>query len=307
MKRQLLILNFQDFQHRILQLQIWEVDFITNEHKHLNRSIRSGGSRRGVGSKQRLAHKEAKKLGLTTLASGQTLQGTGWSVRRSTELSWPVGLCQEYPWLQELFDGCSGTSEHNSVRHEHVKRPRDHWPLLSIDLTTRDVTRWKMAWSAFCAIEDNPNDSQELDRLLYKENLLVRRCKDWPYDTGFFESSIGLVFSAVSFIYGGLHALAWSVNFDSLTERLLWRISACVVMGGVPAFHVLIRLDYIRHRRDLFGRFGNILAIVGFILISSAYVLARAYLVVECFINLFRLPVGVYDVPSWSAYFPHIS
>lgn len=37
------------------------------------------------------------------------------------------------------------------------------------------------------------------------------------------------------------------------------------------------------------------------------YVLARAYLIVECFVALSNSPVGIYDVPAWSSYFPHIS
>ena len=37
------------------------------------------------------------------------------------------------------------------------------------------------------------------------------------------------------------------------------------------------------------------------------YILARAYLVVECFINVFHLPAGVFKTPEWSTYFPHIS
>ena len=37
---------------------------------------------------------------------------------------------------------------------------------------------------------------------------------------------------------------------------------------------------------------------LAFLALTLAYILARAYLAVECFINLSHLPVGVYDVPS---------
>ena len=37
-----------------------------------------------------------------------------------------------------------------------------------------------------------------------------------------------------------------------------------------------------------------------------AYVLARACLVVECFINVFHLPAGVFDTPEWSTDSPHM-
>ena len=40
---------------------------------------------------------------------------------------------------------------------------------------------------------------------------------------------------------------------------------------------------------------------------NLVYVVARVYLVVECFINLAYLHDSVYEMPSWSQYFPHIS
>ena len=42
-------------------------------------------------------------------------------------------------------------------------------------------------------------------------------------------------------------------------------------------------------------------------IVLPAYILARAYLAVECFINLSHLPAGVCNVPRWAAYFLHIS
>jgi hypothetical protein len=44
-------------------------------------------------------------------------------------------------------------------------------------------------------------------------------------------------------------------------------------------------------------------AIVGFI---PLYVISRTYIVVESFITLFYVPDGVFDMPTWSEYFPHI-
>jgi hypothetical protein len=39
----------------------------------------------------------------------------------------------------------------------------------------------------------------------------------------------------------------------------------------------------------------------------GAYMWARVYLVVESFISLGHSPAGVYDLPSWSSYVPHIT
>jgi hypothetical protein len=46
------------------------------------------------------------------------------------------------------------------------------------------------------------------------------------------------------------------------------------------------------------------LAVCAFIIF---YILARAYLVVECFINVAHLPGGAYQRPQWSQYVPQIA
>lgn len=174
--------------------------------------------------------------------------------------------------------------------------------LPSLDLTPRDVTRWKMAW----------REIQNHSNIIYP-GLFIERCKDWPEIEDMLKLPIALTFSATALIYGGLHALAWHAYFKSPTEQLLWRISACIVMGGMPLIllaakfkHTLLKSFYFFTKfihRDLY----DYLYLSLVLLLFSAYVLARAYLVVECFINLAHLPAEVYDVPSWASYFPHIS
>ena len=46
-----------------------------------------------------------------------------------------------------------------------------------------------------------------------------------------------------------------------------------------------------------------------FFVISMAlfYVVARLYLVVNCFVNLAPLLDKVFELPNWSHYFPHIA
>ena len=177
--------------------------------------------------------------------------------------------------------------------------------LPNINLTYRDVTRWKMAWRV--VREHYPST-----------DLVVRRPRDWPSSRSLDEFSVQFGFSAAAMIYGGLHLLAWHAHFNSATEQLLWRISAALVMGGLPVGFVRIHLvDWIYYVRDkledryvLVYYISEILYYVSVVLtpiLMLAYILARAYLVVECFINLSHLPAGAYDVPGWSAYFPHIS
>ena len=190
-------------------------------------------------------------------------------------------------------------------------------PLPPISLTTKDVTRYKMAWRAlkfawapkrfFCEGRCHNESFRNTKR---NPLTFVQRCSDRPFRHDL-TLPIRLGFITAGFIYGGLHAMAWFAHFESSTQQLLWRISACVVMGGFPVcFVLLVYLEsispHISHRLHLHDISLWSWSIAS-ALIGLAYVLARVYLVVECFINLSHLPAGVYEVPSWASYFPHIS
>ena len=232
--------------------------------------------------RQEIGLSRDNEAGSTTLIPGQTLQGTGFKALDGRDLA----------------------------RNFYIKDTGGHLPPLS--LTTEDVTRYKMAWRAFEFNEGYTNDqplmppdSAALSWSLYIPAALVQRCRDFPSMVGIDEVPIALGFTMAGLIYGGLHALAWFAHFESSTQQLLWRISACVVMGGFPVFWVLREFD---DRIDVYVA-GILLWVSNsaLALVALAYILARAYLVVECFINLSHLPAGAYDVPSWSSYFPHIS
>ena len=166
------------------------------------------------------------------------------------------------------------------------------------------------------------------------------RCKNWTSRILDRRFATALAFLAAPLIYGGLHVLASSAHFSSITQQRLWRISAYLVINGIPlvifiliagtAISIVInklvkrtlptrdirRID--RTKAAVFKR--NFHALIHHLMIilmamhigcacivCLAFVLARGYLVVESFITLADLPAGVYDVPNWSAYFPHLS
>ena len=237
-------------------------------------------------SEQEAVHDGVKEASLTTLTPGQVLQGTGFRPRNS----------------------------YNGIEIDITNATYQTIPKIS--LTTPDVTRWKMAWRAHQIFEGR-------DHLTFSQRGLVRRCKDLPDTVDIlYELPILFGFSAAALTYGGLHALAWFAHFDSSTEQLLWRNSACVVMSGIPVISVLCRFAVLLQERSHLTRPGEsssigsidllLFGLSVFVLFPAyvllpAYVLARGYLVVECFINLSHLPAEVYNVPTWSAYFPHIS
>ena len=224
----------------------------------------------------------------TTLHPGQVLKDTGFELRE----------------LKSVVYGHDPSAEDIQILEEYLAQGA---VVPGLDLTPRDVTRWKMAW---CEIQKR-SPADQITFALPKD--IVKRCKDWPDEKDMLRFPIALAFSAAALIYGGLHALAWHANFKSPTEQLLWRISACIVMGGMPLLLLIAKLeDEITGLLESFTKSIDVMldyylyAILLF-LPFSAYVLARAYLVVECFINLAHLPAEVYDVPSWASYFPHIS
>ena len=180
---------------------------------------------------------------------------------------------------------------------------------IKVHLSARDIYRWKLAQRAIQRyIRTFVFESKILHWL---DCLLFRRRSDWPYVDDFFdEVAVATGFSLAAFVYGGLHALAWSAHFHSSAEQFLWRISACIVMGSLPIVYVVYGLrdrTILRRLRESTNSHRFFVWDYLYRLLILAYSLARAYLVVESFINLSYLPAGAYDLPNWSAYFPHIS
>ena len=241
------------------------------------------------------------------LEPGQILQGTGFQILRP----------QDIPYSELVTVSNSGIVNLTSTRPEVRKAFNElHSTLPHVNLTARDITRWRMAWRA-CRphLQKKPNNIRTLPDASHHQ-LLARRCRDWPEWYRIINVPTFLGFTAATFIYGGLHALAWSAHFESATEKLQWRISSCVVMGGLPMILSIAGLQHHTRiafwqyhsalKRRLNGIFDSTLWYICIVMIV-ANVLARAYLVVECFINVFHLPAGVFDTPEWSTYFPHIS
>ena len=263
----------------------------------------------------------------TTLASGQYLTGTGFKLRTFAQLidhhllfpTFPHESLMK-PYRSKYLRALTNLNQYKD----------DQIPFTGLTFTDRDVTRWNMAWRAVqtCKLVEDTKENgvtQKRPDVKRLPRQLTERCDDWPTFDDLANLPILFGFSVAAFIYGGLHALAWFAHFNSNTEQLLWRASACIVMGGFPVTCIMsiamsAAADEIEkfqrsHSQEVWmqratGSLTKALFALWCVFISSiaaAYILARAYLVVECFINLSHLPAGAYDVPNWSAYFPHIS
>jgi len=181
-----------------------------------------------------------------------------------------------------------------------------------------DVWRWILA-------STGPND--------LPRNAVYERAKNWPSDFNFSvfndmfvpedfraytTSSDGLIllcaYTVSGLAYGSLHLVAWKFPFTSHVQELLWRISGLAIASSGPGFIILSIVVWpftYTFRKSPSGhiieRF-SLLVITGvYFLYLLFYVVARAYLVVECFISLAYLPDVVFQQPRWTSYFPHIS
>ena len=109
--------------------------------------------------------------------------------------------------------------------------------------------------------------------------------------------------------YGLVHFLAWSDNFPTPLERLLWRVSSIIVTCSGLVIVLVgwsgLWVDEVPNStlRSTF----NIPVYVMFIMTIVVHTLASGFLSVGSFRQLFFLDPAAYQLPSWSNYWPHLS
>ncbi|KIM77491.1 hypothetical protein PILCRDRAFT_11937 [Piloderma croceum F 1598] len=109
-----------------------------------------------------------------------------------------------------------------------------------------------------------------------------------------------LAASAIATLFGAIHCIAWSFEFESHTEKWLWRISSLTITCIPPVLFVGFRFD---------TRIQPEAQILGFpfaLLAGILYVLARILLLVLPFVSLRSLPPGAYQTVHWTTFIPHI-
>jgi hypothetical protein len=136
---------------------------------------------------------------------------------------------------QSLFGFCFERNErslHHSCRQVETKgvlglarrcRQLDHTDILRLKLASEAISQFPR-----CPMLLDNRDSRE-SRDTVAEKLNDRRA--WYSMLNNLQMSIWLWIglSFASFIYGGLHLLAWNAPFPSRPQMLLWRISAVTV------------------------------------------------------------------------------
>ena len=149
------------------------------------------------------------------------------------------------------------------------------------------------------------------------EELLVQRVHNWPSDDllrNVGGLTVGMILWLASFAYGAIHATAWNNHFPTTTEKWLWRSSAVYISfcGGL-----WIILNYVAQKCRPINAFWekwmdggtkwyhDLLIGSSVLICGSAYLLARAFIVIEAFLGIRSLPADAYTTASWSQVFPH--
>ncbi|KAJ4329266.1 hypothetical protein N0V84_000159 [Fusarium piperis] len=125
--------------------------------------------------------------------------------------------------------------------------------------------------------------------------------------------------AALSGMYGGVHLTAWNWTFPTYAEELLWKVSCLCVAAALPVFFcatfVLISIGGILmilmgpwfgfRDADWASRLVGEPLRAYSACVVVIYVLCRIFIVVEAFVALRQVPVGVYISPAWVQMVPH--
>ncbi|KAI4129987.1 MAG: hypothetical protein LQ341_006513, partial [Variospora aurantia] len=191
---------------------------------------------------------------------------------------------------------------------------------LQISLTSRDVRRWTLAAQASRRIgeelyRDSPKPSVNYFTSYAHSIFLDRK----GLQAGFYGyfcawASGGLIAAlTICMFYGAAHATAWMFIFPTNVERLLWRISCLDTIAGVVSllacfsiivFHhehgqkLMLKSFFSRERgmMPLLYRLVILLGVVNF----PFWILSRLYIIVETFISLRHVQLGVYETVEWT-------
>ena len=104
----------------------------------------------------------------------------------------------------------------------------------------------------------------------------------------------------VGAVFGGIHCVGWFFNFPSSAEAMLWRVSSAVIT--VVAFLSPIIIYFLAILSSVQKYFS---VAVGAIIIL-VYVVSRLLLIVEAFISLRHLTLGMLALVKWTSFLPHI-
>lgn len=111
----------------------------------------------------------------------------------------------------------------------------------------------------------------------------------------------------LTLVYGGVHLSAWNWTFPTHVESSLWKFSCLYIMLAVPVIYVLHKIFMVFARKgDKISPGGMGVFSLANAVLTYCFLLARIFIIVEVFLSLRQVSVGVYLSPSWLQMFPHV-
>ena len=104
----------------------------------------------------------------------------------------------------------------------------------------------------------------------------------------------------VGILYGGVHLAAWNFQFPTQLESILWKVACFVAILTPASVEIALQITGILTAtkcRLPWLAFGPIVLI---------FLSSRMFLVVESFISLRHVPIGVYAEVPWVQSIPHV-
>ncbi|KAG8528962.1 uncharacterized protein KY384_006651 [Bacidia gigantensis] len=202
---------------------------------------------------------------------------------------------------------------------------------MSYEVSAKDALRWRLAESERKVLErdrsfDLTPDERigwvDWDRFLSRFNPVVNRGLN--LDMTFWNLvDMKVYFETMEYptlrwmgafltLHGGVHLSAWTFNFPTQLELLLWKVSCFTLCGWVWAMGLVVYMNYAvlgpNLRRDSKLKFIAEVTVKFLTLTSVALAIAVSassiYLILEAFLSLRHEPVGVFARLEWTAFFP---
>ncbi|KIY48199.1 hypothetical protein FISHEDRAFT_43651 [Fistulina hepatica ATCC 64428] len=108
----------------------------------------------------------------------------------------------------------------------------------------------------------------------------------------------GLATPLLYAMYGIPHFIGWNAVFPTSIEQTLWRTATIFITGWGVILCIAVILIFRLYPHPKWSLIHVLIAFYG---------AASVYVVTESLRQLFYLPPGAYELPSWSNYWPHFS
>lgn len=251
--------------------------------------------------------------------------------RRRVSLKAPVPKLQALAYISDLSFGTDNTDnrgESGSIRGSFRLRGNDHEPASPVaeeDFRSKQRQLAAQAVAMYPSLQARFNPGQQ--NLPHSSSTHLDPCVDefmQPYSVDWPNADLlrrtqslimGMTLWGASMAYGAIHVAAWDYFFPTYLEQLFWHMSS-VWVTFCAAFwlltnmlaHLFPSIDRVwvaYNERKLSWFWIGVITLLC-ILCGVSYIVSRAYLVIEAFVSIRRVPPDVYLTPVWSQVFPHL-